>query len=100
MIDLYQYCPICNNKLKESGKCSSANCYKKYQYEHNDDKFADFYLDKYIIEYHFNDDNTFKCTTVIKRGKGETFHIFDKPLDFSDDPLKEIRRIEDLQLFK
>ena len=100
MNDLYQQCAICNNKLNPYGKCPAAKCYEKHQYEYNDDDFADFYLDKYIIEYHFNKDKTFKTTVIIKRGNGGALHILDHPLNFSSDPLEEIRRIEKLQIFK
>jgi hypothetical protein len=117
MINYHKQCAICGSNLVTRMHYSDLTCENiscaKYQYSVVDN-FIDFYYDGYIIEYHLKSDGSFLRCTVVKRGElietsatGRNIYTVPKlivnlehPIDFNNQPLHFLQRLEKLQLFK
>lgn len=99
MITYRTHCAICEKELNDDNMCSDKLCFKEYEYSAGGE-VADFYLGKYIIEYHLKEDDSFDYGEVIRRPKAKSLFKIFKPLDFNLPSEVLISKLDGLTLLK
>lgn len=95
----FKECHFCKSQLY-NGKCVTDPCNSKFEYQvYYDLGIIDFYIDKYIFEYTFYNDESPKMMFVFDRGYDQKIISLNYHIDINENNyLNLINKIENLKV--